>query len=266
MNSKWTISRKSVQLGIIALITAPLCGLNFFQGNLSAATLFGVCLADPISFLQATLASHVFVPSFFVSAMIVTIFYVVVGGRSFCGWVCPVYLITELGDYVRQRLETGERLYPLRGVRVSLVLTLLVSLVAGIPVFEVVSPIGVTARAIMFTSLLPLLLVGAILIVEIFFARRVWCRSLCPVGGFYSLLGQISPVRIHFNKGACTDCGECSLVCPVEEVLVQPLVDGALQVNSGDCTRCGACIDVCGSKALGIGIGYETTKNSGGST
>lgn len=258
--------RRAVQVGTIAMIASPLLGFTFFQGSLSTGTLFGLVLTDPLAFFQATLASHVFVPSFFGSAMIVTALYVLTGGRSFCGWVCPVYLATELGDSLRQSIETGEHVYPLNGVRVSLGVVLLVSLVAGIPVFEVVSPIGITTRAIMFTSLLPLLLVGSILTVEILFARRVWCRSLCPVGGFYSLLGRISPVRINFNKEACTDCGKCSHVCPVEEVLVQPLVDGVQQVVSGDCTRCGACIDVCVTKALGVGVGYKTTNNSGGTT
>lgn len=257
MNSKWTMSRRVVQFGVLALVATPLFGFDFFRGNLSAANLFGVGLADPLSFLQATLASHVFVPSFLGSAVLVTVFYVLLGGRSFCGWICPVYLIAEMGDRLRQRLQTGEHVYQLKGVRVSFGVVLLATPLAGVPLFEVFSPIGITARAIMFTSLLPLLLPGTILTFEILFARRIWCRSLCPVGGFYSLLGRISPVRIEFEKEACTDCGKCSHVCPVEEVLIQPLVDGAVQVVSGDCTRCGACIDVCATKALKMGAGYK---------
>jgi ferredoxin-type protein NapH len=254
---KWTIARRAVQLAVIALIATPLYGLTFFQGNLSAGAVWGIGLADPLAFLQATLASRVFVASFLGSALIVIALYFVTGGRSFCGWVCPVYLVAEMGEKFRCRLKTGDRLYPLRGTRWSLAGTLVVSLLAGVPLFEILSPIGVVTRAVMFKAWMPLLLVMAIVVIEVCIARRVWCRSLCPVGGFYSLLGRFSPVRVDFEKTICTDCGECSRVCPVEEVLVPSLVDGACQVVSGDCTRCGACVDACDQKALRMRIGYK---------
>jgi ferredoxin-type protein NapH len=92
---------------------------------------------------------------------------------------------------------------------------------------------------------------------EMVVAGRTLCRSLCPAGGFYSILGRFSPVRISFEKSLCTNCGECVHVCPVEEVLAPSLIDGARQIASGDCIRCGACIDSCTPKALIMGIGYK---------
>jgi len=257
MTFKWFIARRVLQLAVIALIATPLFGLTIFTGNLSAGSLLGLSLVDPLAFLQATLAGRIFVVSFLGSALIVAVFYFLVGGRTFCGWICPVYLLTEIGEKFRRRLGTGGRTYPLGGLRWSLAATLAISLAAGVPLFEILSPIGITARAIMFKSWLPLLLVAAIIIAEVFLARRIWCRSLCPVGGFYSLLGHFSPVRISFTQHLCTSCGGCTRVCPVEEVLAPPLKDGVRQVASGDCTRCGDCIDVCPTRALGVDRWYK---------
>lgn len=256
MSSRWTMVRRVVQLSMIALIASPLFGWTFFQGNLSSGTVSGITLTDPLAFLQATVASRSLVPSFLGSAAIVTVVYFLLGGRTFCAWICPVYLVCEAGEAVRRRTGKHTLLYPLSGVRWSFFTTLAVSVVAAVPLFEIVSPIGSISRAIMFGTLPPLMLVGAILIIEIALARRIWCRTLCPAGGYYSLLGRFSPVRIRFNKDACTACGECSQVCPVEEVLVPSLVDGAGMVVSGDCTRCGACVDVCRPRALRMGAGY----------
>ena len=257
MNFKWWPFRRLVQLSVVALIASPLLGMELFRGNLAAGELFGIGLADPLAFLEALLASHIFVPSFLGSALIITLLYFITGGRSFCGWVCPVHLLTELGDIIRRRLGSGERTLSPNGIRWSFCATVVISLLAGIPLFEIVSPIGITSRGIMFSAWQPLLLVCAILAVEIGIARRIWCRSLCPVGGFYSLLGRFSPVRVGFTPHLCTHCGECSRVCPVEEVLAAPLENRTPQITDGACTRCCDCIDICPTRALGLNVWYK---------
>lgn len=257
MNSKWWILRRVVQLAILALIASPLFGMTFFQGNLAAADLFGLPLADPLAFIQALIGGKVFVFSFLSSALLVTFLYFITGGRSFCGWVCPVGLITEFTDKLRRRIGSGKTTMPLAASRWSLLFVLLTVAVTGVPLFEVLSPIGIVNRAIAFVSLMPLLLLASILLIEIVLSRRVWCRSLCPLGGFYSLLAIYSPVKIGFVKERCTHCNDCLNVCPVEEVLAPSLERGDLQVTAGDCSRCMACIDSCVVKALKINLFYK---------
>lgn len=248
--SRWGIARHSVQLLVIALLGSPLAGKSFFQGTLAAGDLFGLPLADPLAALQVLLASGVAVPGFVVSAAGVTLLYFLLGSRTFCGWICPVYLLTELGDRLRRRIGSGERTLPLATKQALLLLTLVATAATGLPYFETISPIGLVSRAVAFGSWLGLLALGGMLVIEIILARRVWCRSLCPLGGFYTLVGRYAPLRIGFIKEKCTACGACTKACPVEEVLEPCLVAGAAAVYAGDCTRCCDCIAVCQEKAL----------------
>lgn len=252
----WIIARRIVQLLMIALLASPLAGLAIFRGNLAAAELLGLPLADPLAFMQALLGGRVFVASYLISVLVVVGFYFILGGRSFCSWVCPVGLVTELGDKLRMKLGTGLMVLPLTTNRWTLCLVLLVTAATGIPLFELLSPIGIVSRAVVFASLLPLLLVAAILLIELLVARRIWCRSLCPLGGFYSLLAGASPLRIRFIAERCTHCNDCLKVCPTEEVLRPCLEHGQPQVSAGDCTRCMACLDTCPAKALKLSVGY----------
>lgn len=251
---RWTITRRMVQVTVICLIASPLAGLTIFQGTLAAGELFGLPLADPLAALQVFLATGVIVPAFMVSASGVTLFYFLLGGRTFCGWVCPVYLVTELADTLRKRLGSAEQTVPLTTKSWVLAATCGLTAITGLPLFEILSPIGMTGRAIAFGSWAALLCVGGILVLETMLARRIWCRSICPLGGFYALVGRYAPLKVAFNNSRCNRCGECSLVCPVEEVLEPSLLRGGAQISSGECTRCGACIDVCSSSALTFGL------------
>ena len=254
---RWWLPRRIMQGAVLFLIATPLFGWSFFQGNLASASLMGLKLSDPLAFIQVVLAAKLFVPAFAGAALLILALYFVTGGRSFCGWVCPVNLITELTDPLRQRF-TGERFVWSTAVKYgALAVTLILTIITGAPLFEVLSPIGIVSRAIAFASYSGLALLGGILLLELAGARRGWCRSLCPLGGFYALVGRYSPLKIRFIENRCTDCGECERACFVEEVLEAPLQRGAPLVVSGECSRCARCIDACSTNALRFGIGIH---------
>jgi ferredoxin-type protein NapH len=41
-------------------------------------------------------------------ALIISIFYFILGGRAFCSWVCPVNIITDSANYLRRVLKFDE--------------------------------------------------------------------------------------------------------------------------------------------------------------
>ena len=247
---RWWLPRRLLQVSVLFLVATPLFGWSFFQGNLASASLLGLKLSDPLAFLQVVLASRIVVPAFAGAALLVLVLYFLTGGRSFCGWICPVNLLTEVADPLRNRLTGEGKTWSPAVKYAALAVTLVLTAVTGAPLFETLSPIGVISRAVAFASWSGLALLGGILLLELSGARRAWCRSLCPLGGFYALLGRYSPLKIRFIEEKCTHCGACERACFVEEVLQPPLQDGALLVSSGECSRCARCIDACPTDAL----------------
>ena len=91
--------------------------------------------------------------------------------------------------------------------------------VTGYTVFETVNPVGILSRTLIYGGGLGLVFVAALLLIEIFYSRRFWCRYICPIGLTYGFVGSISPVVIRFDVNNCIHEGECRKVCLVPHVL-----------------------------------------------
>jgi Pyruvate/2-oxoacid:ferredoxin oxidoreductase delta subunit len=69
----------------------------------------------------------------------------------------------------------------------------------------------------------------------------VWCRYLCPLGGWYSALGMASACAVHRDDTACTHCQKCTKVC-------HALVDvehAKGRVWAPECDGCMDCVRHC---------------------
>ena len=96
-----------------------------------------------------------------------------------------------------------------------------------------------------------------LLLIEIVYSRRFWCRYICPIGMTYGFVGAFSPVRIVYTLNNCLHEGKCRDVCMVPHVLEMTKIGYAddVRVDIGaDCTRCGMCVEVCPTKALAFDI------------
>ncbi|MCB1801904.1 MAG: quinol dehydrogenase ferredoxin subunit NapH [Gammaproteobacteria bacterium] len=251
---RYLILRRISQLSILALFLAgPLLGIWVVEGNLaSSLTLDTLPLSDPLVLLQVLFAGHVPETAALIGGAIVLVFYFIVGGRSYCSWVCPVNIITDAAEWLRSWLNIkGGARFSENTRNWLLGAILIVAGITGSVAWELVNPVSMIYRGLVFGMGLAWGILVAVFLFDLFVGRRAWCGHLCPVGAFYGLVGQAAVVRVSaIRREQCDDCMDCFAVCPEHQV-IKPALKGAGQgigpvIMSGHCTNCGRCIDVCG--------------------
>ncbi|OGT89849.1 MAG: ferredoxin [Gammaproteobacteria bacterium RIFOXYD12_FULL_61_37] len=231
--------------------------VQLLEGALTASRFIGFHMADLNSALQVMLAFKHVVLNLLIGTVTVFILWILVGGRSFCSWVCPYHLVAEWAEALHLKLEAKKWIKPVtfhRGARTLFyVIFALLALVTGYTVFETISPTGILSRALIYGPGLALLWVVTLLLFEIFVSRRAWCRYVCPIGLTYGFVGSISPLRVRYNLKDCHHEGNCRKVCMVPHVLDMTIKGRATSVDvpvGADCTRCGLCVDTCPTGSL----------------
>lgn len=250
---QWLLLRRMSQFGILFLfLLGPWFGVWIVQGSLmSSMTLDVLPLTDPYLLLQALLTGHVPETLAITGALIVVVFYFLVGGRVYCSWVCPVNVITDAAEWMRNRLGIKNAQTLSRRTRYMILLgTLLLAAITGVLAWELVNPVTLVQRALVFGVAYAWMVMLGVFLFDLFVSRRGWCGHLCPVGAFYSLLGAYSLLRVSaVNRNKCDDCMECFAVCPEPQVIT-PALRGADKnigpmIKDINCTNCGRCIDIC---------------------
>jgi len=259
---KWLILRRISQLAILALfLVGPLAGLWIVKGNLAySLTLNTLPLADPYVLLQSLLAGHIPEKMALIGVAIVLAFYFLVGGRVYCSWVCPVNMVTDAAAWLRGRLGIKGGAQISRKLRYWVLgMTLVLATVTGTIAWELINPVSMLHRGLIFGIGMTWTIVLAVFLLDLFVSANAWCGHVCPVGAFYSLLGRFSPLRVSAAKReACNDCMDCFAVCPEPQV-IRPALKGAKQnigpaILSPNCTNCGRCIDVCSKDVFRFGL------------
>jgi ferredoxin-type protein NapH len=193
----------------------------------------------------------------------VLVFYFLVGGRVYCSWVCPVNPVTDFAAWLRGRLGLTRTVRIDRGVRYWVLgATLALAAATGTIAWELVNPVSMLHRGLVFGIGAAWIVVLAVFLFDLLFSHRGWCGHLCPVGAFYSVLALKSPVRVTAaRREHCNDCLDCYAVCPELQV-IKPALKGADRglgpvILSPNCTNCGRCIDVCSKRVFRFGLRQE---------
>jgi ferredoxin-type protein NapH len=256
---RYLFLRRCTQLGILLLFfgTAHWAWelpkkTPLLTGNLSASKLFGVVpMADPFAALQIFLTGHVLQQETLIGVAVVFVFYLLLGGRVFCAWVCPVNMVTDLAAWLRNKWDIKAITHFPRTVRYFvLAAALILSVITGVAAFEWVSPVGMMHREIIFGVGFGFLALGSIFLFDLLILRHGWCGHLCPLGAFWSVVGRAGQVKVRFDKNTCTHCGECARVCPEPQVLNLKRLEQRGLVYSGECSNCGRCTALCPEGSL----------------
>ena len=202
---------------------------------------------------------------------------VIVLGKAWCGWVCPLGLFQDLFDWVRKKLHiSGIRFSTGMKKSLSWVKWAFLSVALLLPIW-VAFPVGCPCVALGLNVpycqlcpgkyILPLMVgnpdrvavnfknattivmsslgltFSGIAFLFAFAKRRFWC-TLCPLGLILSWYRKISFLKLKKSDENCTRCEICYNVCPVdiEEVYRSR---GRKDVTFSDCTLCLKCVENC---------------------
>ncbi len=98
-----------------------------------------------------------------------------------------------------------------------------------------ISIYNITAAALI-ASIAIFLLFGILSVIR----GRLFCNTLCPVGGLLSLFSRYSFFRVSFDKETCNNCGLCERSCKAECINSKEQT-----VDASRCVSCFNCLSAC---------------------
>ena len=171
---QWLLLRRTSQIGILLLFLAgPWLGLWIVKGNLSYSYTLGVLpLTDPYVLLQALAARQLPEKLALIGVAIVVAAYLLVGGRTYCSWVCPVNLVTDLAAWLRGRLGIKGSAHVSHSARYwILAMTFIAAAVTGTIAWEMLNPVSMLHRGLIFGLGLAWTVIAGIFLFDFFVMR-----------------------------------------------------------------------------------------------
>jgi ferredoxin-type protein NapH len=158
--------------------------IQTLEGTLNGSRFLGFHLIDPFTTIEMFLATYHMPINMVIGTITVLLFYLFIGGRTYCSWVCPYGILSEIGEKLHDTLVNKKiiknRKFDNRVRHIFWLIFLILSFSSGYLVFETINVVGILSRFIAYGWSLALCWVIAIFLIEVFFSRRAWCTYICP--------------------------------------------------------------------------------------
>jgi len=183
-------------------------------------------------------------------------------GRAWCGWLCPVAGLSELGGLVNKNPAPVRRLTYIRYGIFAVWFSVLVAgfvLAGGI---KAIDPLHLSGSFVSVDE--PAKYIIYYIVIFIFFGltvtvgKRGGCHAICwmspfLVGGYLTgKLLHVPQLRIKSQPSKCIQCRTCNERCPMSIRVSDYAQKG--KVSSLDCILCGQCVDGCPNKVLSYSL------------
>lgn len=182
-----------------------------------------------------------------ICAIVTLLAWSVVGGRLWCGKICPV---GKLQDVI-YKTPLPIKITTFKGDRILRLYKYTDIIIEIIQISF--SFIGISYLLEQIVSVFPPL-IDRILIIIIFVAsfglRRTFCKYFCMIGAITSLFNKISFYKYKTLKDKCVECGACVKVCKMNIIPYKTN-------NSPECIRCGLCKKICPQNAIISGFNIK---------
>ena len=179
-------------------------------------------------------------------------------GRFFCGWMCA---FGSLGDFIykirtifmKRRTDIP---VAVDAVLKSIKYLLLFGLIVFVWGFQLLAiPSGVSPWDLfgvlmsfgnwptitqLMEGWIPASIILLIILAGSFIVERFFCRYLCPLGAYFSIISRIRSIYIVKDREECGNCTMCTKKCSMGINLKS--MD---KVHSGECINCLECVANC---------------------
>lgn len=189
------------------------------------------------------------VPFFAINAIILIVTHQL--GRYLCGWVCPTGVFSRWAEELEYRLQGRPLTY------YSALAVLSITVAFGGPLWWVDLRVFTEGSALAVSlTILGWLLLAVAIFIEVAWWRLGFCKSACPSGVYFAVLGQRSQTGVRMvetETEKCNNCKSCVDVCPVDldprDLLAAPKKAPGIYFSHmsslSRCLRCGDCITAC---------------------
>ncbi|WP_411049015.1 4Fe-4S binding protein [Treponema primitia] len=168
---------------------------------------------------------------------VVSVLFLLVFGRLFCGKLCPIGIAQDLLHKIPfpKKIKTFAADKYLRYIKFGILLVPLVSIILGLS--------QNMDRETRPQSLVVMLVFMAIAGLICIMMSRPFCKYFCLVGAVSALANKISFYKYRVKKDSCVHCNLCSKACPMN-------IEPYKKPNSLECIRCRHCIQICPKNAI----------------